>query len=699
MANEFKHKDPCTTLTQCEYIGADGTGHIFACQATGDILYASSATVLKNLGRGNQNEILSMGGSNIPAWTATPTLTSITVSGAASSTITSTNDAACAIYLRTNAGTSETIKIHADQGTSESSIQLLSDAGGVNIDAATGKDVDIAGGTINLTSSDDAGSAVYIRANAGTSETIKIHADQGSGEGSIELTSDAGGIDVNAATGKDIDVAGGTINLTSSDDAGSAIYLRANAGTSETIKIHADQGNGAASICLTSDAGGITLTPSSAVTVSGGLTVGVCGTGHDVKFFGDTAGAFMLYDQSCDQLEIRGASANAATSTGKLLLTTAQTAVDACDVIGSISFQAPLECGTDAVKVSASITAVAQGTFAANVNATDIIFYTAHDNCVAERFRFTSQGEIGIAGANYGSDGQVLTSSGGGTAVAWEDAGGCFDGTLDADLSFTGTQKIISTSNGSISIIPHGTGAIGIGSCAGVNAAIRINPAAFTATACAVAYRTSFDGANAMTVPSGTSAIAANINVGEPNITATGTVTTGTTVRIAGPPTEGTNNYSLLVCSGAVRFVGQPMVTAFNSAIDCNATGAGTEAAVDFNTETFDQGCNFASDAFTAPQTGKYLVASHVRMQGITSGMNRGLLYFKSSNRNYVYAANHLGNIRACGNEIGMQGTAIVDMDKCDTLSVSAYAFGGSDVADISGTSYPITWVSIGMIA
>ena len=43
MANEFKHKDPCTTLTQAEYIAACGDGHIFACQATGDIAYASSA--------------------------------------------------------------------------------------------------------------------------------------------------------------------------------------------------------------------------------------------------------------------------------------------------------------------------------------------------------------------------------------------------------------------------------------------------------------------------------------------------------------------------------------------------------------------------------------------------------------------------------------------------------------------------------
>ena len=155
-----------------------------------------------------------------------------------------------------------------------------------------------------------------------------------------------------------------------------------------------------------------------------------------------------------------------------------------------------------------------------------------------------------------GSCGQFLKTDGSG-ALAWACAsGGSFDGTLDADLSFTGTQKIVSTSNGNISIIPHGTGAIGIGSCAGANAAIRINPAAFTATACAVAYRVNFDGANAMTVPSGTSAMAAGINIGEPNITATGTVTTATTVRISGAPTEGSSNYALLVDDGTVRFDG-----------------------------------------------------------------------------------------------------------------------------------------------
>jgi hypothetical protein len=81
MANEFKHKDPCSTLTQAEYIAACGDGHIFACQATGDIVYASSATVLSKLAKGAANTVLAMGGSCIPAWTASPSVTDLTIGG------------------------------------------------------------------------------------------------------------------------------------------------------------------------------------------------------------------------------------------------------------------------------------------------------------------------------------------------------------------------------------------------------------------------------------------------------------------------------------------------------------------------------------------------------------------------------------------------------------------------------------------
>ena len=167
------------------------------------------------------------------------------------------------------------------------------------------------------------------------------------------------------------------------------------------------------------------LSVAAATTVTSTLTVGEDDTGHDVKFFGASAGAYMEWDQSEDQLRIMGASADAATSTGKLLLATSLTDINANDVLGKIDFQAPHEAGgTDAITVAASIQAIAQGTFSGSVNATDLIFYTGHSEAATEKFRMTSQGELGIGGANYGTDGQVLTSGGAGAAAAWEDAGG-----------------------------------------------------------------------------------------------------------------------------------------------------------------------------------------------------------------------------------------------------------------------------------
>ena len=65
-----------------------------------------------------------------------------------------------------------------------------------------------------------------------------------------------------------------------------------------------------------------------ATTTTGTLTVGVDGTGHDVKFFGDTASAYMLWDASADDLILGGAaglSVNSAALVTGVLTTTAAT--------------------------------------------------------------------------------------------------------------------------------------------------------------------------------------------------------------------------------------------------------------------------------------------------------------------------------------------------------------------------------------
>ena len=132
-------------------------------------------------------------------------------------------------------------------------------------------------------------------------------------------------------------------------------------------------------------------------TMVGTLTVGVDDTGHDVKFFGASAGAFMLYDESADTLEIRGPSADASTSTGKLLLSTALTDINDGDVLGRIDFKAPLEAGgTDAILVGASIYAEADATFAADNNSTELVFATGASETAAEKMRITSDGKVGI---------------------------------------------------------------------------------------------------------------------------------------------------------------------------------------------------------------------------------------------------------------------------------------------------------------
>jgi len=178
------------------------------------------------------------------------------------------------------------------------------------------------------------------------------------------------------------DAAGGENIVASSDG-----HLEINAGT--TLDITAPTVDVNASTKLNVDG---------ATQLTGAVTVGVDDTGHDVKFFGASAGAFMLYDQSADQLIIQGASADATTSTGKLLLSTSLTDINDGDVIGRIDFQAPLEAGgTDAIVVGATIQAEADATFSGSVNSTDLVFLTADSGAATEKLRIDSTGQVTFA--------------------------------------------------------------------------------------------------------------------------------------------------------------------------------------------------------------------------------------------------------------------------------------------------------------
>lgn len=106
-------------------------------------------------------------------------------------------DVANALYLIADGGTSTTLEIFNDTGTSvtegAASIEILSDVGGVEIQS-----------NANL---DD---ALVLRVDGGTTSEILVHNDQGNTSDSIQLISDAGGVTITAGT--QITTGGGLIN-------------------------------------------------------------------------------------------------------------------------------------------------------------------------------------------------------------------------------------------------------------------------------------------------------------------------------------------------------------------------------------------------------------------------------------------------------------------------------------------------------
>ena len=101
------------------------------------------------------------------------------------------------------------------------------------------------------------------------------------------------------------------------------------------------------------------------------------------------------------ELEVRGGIG--AAGGGILTLSTSELTVVDGDILGRIDFQAPLETGTDAIVVSASIYAEADDTFAADNNSTELVFAVGASEAAAEKMRLDHDGQLGIGVATPAS--------------------------------------------------------------------------------------------------------------------------------------------------------------------------------------------------------------------------------------------------------------------------------------------------------
>jgi len=186
--------------------------------------------------------------------------------------------------------------------------------------------------------------------------------------------------------------------------------------------------------------------------------------------------------------------------------------------------------------------------------------------------------------------------------------------------------------------------------------------------------------------------------VGDNNILRIGTQGTGAaqqdTTFIAGIVDVAVTNDGMVIIDSAGQLGSQvelvmpenPAFLAYNSVTDANVTGDATTFTVDFDTEVFDQGGDFAADTFTAPVTGRYQLNATVNVNGITTAMTTGNIIIATSNDSYRTGQLDVGNVLD-GTSAAYQFSlsVLADMDAADTSTVTVALVGGALVADVVG--------------
>lgn len=271
---------------------------------------------------------VTVGGDLTVAGTASFTGTlSLTSAGAIH--LTSTDNVVQAIYLNANGGAAETVELHSTQGTSDLSVNLVSDVGGITLLASSSTSVtsinvvSVDGGItvasglqLALDSSDASATAIVINAS-NAAGGIAIDANSGgialaAVNGPIPITSGTGAISIgNDATGKTI-----TIGTTNSS---TGIVMQVGTGNfslngvaGSTYAIGASTTTGTITIGGTAQTGNLTLGSSSAAQ----NVVIANGTGASTVHIADnqTAGSVAIGSgMSTGTVSIGGTGANTGT--------------------------------------------------------------------------------------------------------------------------------------------------------------------------------------------------------------------------------------------------------------------------------------------------------------------------------------------------------------------------------------------------
>ena len=134
---------------------------------------------------------------------------------------------------------------------------------------------------------------------------------------------------------------------------------------------------------------------------------------------------------------------------------------------------------------------------------------------------------------------------------------------------------------------------------------------------------------------------------------------------------------------GEINMPGQPC---FSATAGQNNISLSTQTTVSLGTERFDVGSNLASNAFTAPVTGKYLLTYMFYFTQLDADHTTLDVHITTSNKQYqqTFSPDHFLN---SDSNFSVSGSVIADMDANDTAEYRVYMVGGAAQTDIHSDS------------
>ena len=193
-----------------------------------------------------------------------------------------------------------------------------------------------------------------------------------------------------------------------------------------------------------------------------------------------------------------------------------------------------------------------------------------------------------------------------------------------------------------------------------------------------VVYRGLAEPTTRLEHPSG-QPLAATTGAFSGNVTIGGNLSvTGTGAGAAGITSASTSGTAINIdSSNRVTMGSQPRFLVGPSAHHTMSNSTSVLTQIPFDTETIDRGSNFASNTFTAPITGDYLLRWSARIDSIDIGATYYYFAMITSNRNYLSIMAPKWSSDPPYNFFSL--TAIADMDANDTATVKYQQYSGTD--------------------